>query len=314
VCLLLIYDFLHKKNGKVICVAVEDKSSLCGEITKRICWANTRSFERSDIVIVGIPNEVGSHASRRGASKAPGIIRKISNQRDVYVHKKTTSLALPTGGPLKANVYDFGNIQKAQISQVFSKIAGNSKIPVTIGGDHSNTIQIIKTLAKKFGPISLAYFDAHPDLISSRGSYYGSTVYDSLPYIDTKSSVLIGIRSPEQEEISNIKKYGMRVITPFDVIERGIKQISSTVLSTIKKNAYVSFDMDCLDPAYAPGVSVPVPFGLESQDAMYLIKKIAQKGIVGFDIMEVSPGHDLKDATSHLASRLIGELISSCKV
>lgn len=284
-----------------------------GEITKRICWANTKSFESSDIVIVGIPNEVGSHANRRGTSKAPDVIRKISNQRDVYSHKKVTSLALTTSGSPKANVYDFGNIRKKEISQVFSKIAG-SKIPITIGGDHSNTIQIIKTLAKRFGPISLVYFDAHPDLIGSRGSYYGSTVFDSLPYIDTKSSVLVGIRSPEQEEIDNMKKYNMRVITPFNVIENGIKQITNTVLSTIKKNVYVSFDMDCLDPAYAPGVSVPVPFGLESQDAMYLIKKIAQKGIVGFDIMEVSPEHDLKDATSHLASRLIGEIISSCKV
>lgn len=285
-----------------------------GEITKRICWANTKSFENSDIVIVGIPNEVGSHASRRGTSKAPDVIRKISNQRDVYSHKKVTSLALPTSGSPKANVYDFGNIKKRQISQVFSKIADNSKIPITIGGDHSNTIQIIKTMAKRFGPISLVYFDAHPDLIGSRGSYYGSTVFDSLPHIDTKSSILVGIRSPEQEEIDNIKKYNMRVITPFDVIEKGIKQITNTVLSTIKKNAYISFDMDCLDPAYAPGVSVPVPFGLESQDVMYLIKKIARNGIVGFDIMEVSPEHDLKDATSHLASRLVGELISSCKV
>jgi agmatinase len=72
--------------------------------------------------------------------------------------------------------------------------------------------------------------------------------------------------------------------------------------------------MDCLDPAYAPGVSVPVPFGLESQDALYLIKKIVQRGIIGFDIMEVSPAHDLKDSTSHIASRLIAEIISSCKI
>ncbi|MGQ0771803.1 MAG: arginase family protein [Nitrososphaerota archaeon] len=285
-----------------------------GEIIKKICWANTKSFERSDIVIVGIPNEAGSHASRRGASKAPDVIRKISNQRDVYSHKKTTSLALTISGTPKANVYDFGNIRKGQISQVFSKITSNSKIPIAVGGDHSNTIQIIKTLAKRFGPISLVYFDAHPDLVASRGSYYGSTVFDSLPHIDIKSSVLVGIRSPEQEEIDNIRKHSIRVITPFDIIEKGIKQTTKTVLSTIKKNTYISFDMDCLDPAYAPGVSVPVPFGLESQDVMYLIKKIAQKGIVGFDIMEVSPKHDLKDATSHLASRLIGELVSSCKI
>jgi agmatinase len=135
-----------------------------------------------------------------------------------------------------------------------------------------------------------------------------------LDYIDIKSSIQVGIRSPETEELANIKKHGLKTITPFDVIEQGIKEITKTVLDRIKGNVYVSFDMDCLDPAYAPGVSVPVPIGLESQDTTYLIKKIAQNGITGFDIMEVCPKHDLNNQTSHLASRMIGEVVSSCKV
>jgi agmatinase len=282
--------------------------------SKKICWANEKSLENSDIVIVGIPDEVGSHARRRGASKAPDTIRTVSNQLDVYTHKNTRSLALPINGMFGNRVYDYGNIQKKHIPQVFDKISRLSKIPITIGGDHSNTAIIIKTIGKKHGPVSLVYFDAHPDLISSRGKYYGSVVFDSLPYIDVKSSVLVGIRSPEQEEIDNIKAYGIRVITPLDLVEKGAKQITETLLSTMKKDTYVSFDMDCLDPAHAPGVSVPVPFGLQSQDVIYMIRKIVQKGIVGMDIMEVAPAHDLKDATSHLASRLVGEVISACKV
>ncbi|MFY9301215.1 MAG: arginase family protein [Candidatus Nitrosotenuis sp.] len=283
-------------------------------VRKKICWANAKSLEHSDITIVGIPDEVGSHARRRGASKAPDMIRKVSNQLDVYTHKNTTSLALPISGTLGRRVYDYGNIQKKQIPQVFDKIDRLSKIPVAIGGDHSNTAPIIETLGKRHGPVSLVYFDAHPDLIGSRGRYYGSVVFDSLPYIDVKSSVLVGIRSPEQEEIDRIKSYGIRVITPLDLVERGAKQVTTMLLSTIKKDVYVSFDMDCLDPAHAPGVSVPVPFGLQSQDVIYMIRKIAQKGIVGMDIMEVSPAHDLNDVTSHLASRLVGEVISACKV
>ncbi len=281
---------------------------------KKICWANTESFANSDTIIVGIPNESGSHARRKGTSKAPETIRDVSNKYDTYIHKKAKSLALPTSGLLRPRVYDYGNIQKSQIPRVFDEIYRHAKIPITIGGDHSNTTQIIKTLGKRLGPISLVYFDAHPDIIGSRGIYYGSVVFDSLPYIDVKSSVLVGIRSPESEETNNIRSFGMRVITPFDVIEKGIRQITKTILSTVKKNTYISFDMDCLDPAYAPGVSVPVPFGLESQEAVYIIKKIAQKGIIGLDIMEVSPPYDLNDVTSHLASRLIGEVISSCKV
>ena len=71
--------------------------------------------------------------------------------------------------------------------------------------------------------------------------------------------------------------------------------------------------MDCIDPAYAPGVSVPVPMGLKNLEATYLIKSIVKEGIVGIDIMEVCPSYDIKDRTSHLASRMIAEIINACK-
>lgn len=279
---------------------------------KKICWANTVDLDSAQVVIIGIPSEVGSHASRKGSSKAPGTIRMVSNQMDVYLHKKTNSLANPVGGTPSVRVFDYGDINSGEIS-VFDKIAG-SKIPITIGGDHSNTAPIIKSLAKKLGPISLVYFDAHPDMVSSRGSYYGSTVFDSLPHIDAKSSALVGIRSPEQEEVENINKCQILVVSPFDVVQKGIDKIVEILLGTVKGNVYISLDMDCIDPAYAPGVSVPVPIGLSSLDVTYLVKKLAQKGIIGFDIMEVCPPHDLNHVTSHLASRLIGEVLCSLKI
>ncbi|WP_238549813.1 agmatinase [Candidatus Nitrosotenuis chungbukensis] len=281
---------------------------------KKICWANTAGFEESDIVILGIPDETGSHSIWSGASKAPDRIRRISNERDIYYEKKLQCLALTTNGLQDTRVHDYGNIKKRQIPQAFDKILSSSKIPIAIGGDHSNTTPILKAMAKKHGPVSLVYFDAHPDFVSHTRNYYGSVITDSLDYIDVKSSIQIGIRSPETEEIANIKKHSLKVITPFDVVEQGMMEISKTVLDTIKENVYISFDMDCLDPAYAPGVSVPVPIGIESRDAMHLVKKIVQRGMAGFDIMEVCPKHDLNNQTSHLASRIIGEVVSSCKV
>ena len=98
------------------------------------------------------------------------------------------------------------------------------------------------------------------------------------------------------------------------LVEKGLKEITNIIFDTVKENVYVSFDMDCLDPAYAPGISVPVPIGLESQDTTHMIKKITNRGIIGFDIMEVCPKYDLNNQTSHLASRMIGEVVSSCKV
>ena len=278
-----------------------------------ICWANTDDFEKSEIVIVGVPDESQSHSLRKGTSEAPHFIREISNIRDSYTRKGTKSIGLPFSGTFQKKVFDYGDIQKEKIEEVFSKIISKSKIPILIGGDHSISSEVIKAISKKSEPISLVYFDAHPDFISSTTNYYGSVFQDVLPHIDIKSSIQIGIRTPEQEEIDNIKKHNLKVITPFDIVEKGVKEIANTILQTIGKNVYISFDMDSVDPAFAPGVSVPVPMGLKNVEAVYLLKAIANQGIIGMDLMEVCPSYDIKDRTSHLASRIIAEVISSCK-
>ena len=275
----------------------------------KICWANTDNFDESDIVIIGIPDESKSHALRKGASEAPDKIREISSIRDTYTRNGQISLGLPISG-IKKKIFDYGNVKKTEISNVIDRVISGSKIPISLGGDHSISLEIIKSISKKLGPISLVYFDAHPDFIGSTQNYYGSVFYDSLSYIDIKSSLQIGIRTPEQEEIENMKKYGITVITPLDIVKNGILKTEKMMLNKIGKKVYVSFDMDVIDPAYAPGVSVPVPMGLRNTEAIYLLKSLAKKTI-GMDIMEVCPSYDIKDRTSHLASRMIAEIISS---
>lgn len=173
---------------------------------------------------------------------------------------------------------------------------------------------MIQSFAENKKPISLVYFDAHPDFLSSTQDFYGSVIYDILPYIDKKSSILVGIRSPEQEEVINIQTHGIKVISPQDIQHNGIKHTINEILKTVGKNAYLSFDMDCLDPAYAPGVSVPVPFGLSSIESLTIINEMTKQGIIGMDIMEICPPFDIQDFTSHFTSRLIGEVASSIKI
>lgn len=277
---------------------------------EKICWANTDDFEQSEFVIIGIPDESQSHALRKGTEEAPFKIRQISNLRDSFERDGKISLGRPFQGSQK-KVHDFGNITRSQIESIYDKISASSKIPISIGGDHSITRQIINAITKKYGKISLVYFDAHPDFVSSMTNYYGSVVNDILPNVEISSSVQIGIRTPEQEELDNIKKFNLEVITPFDIQKKGIKQVANSILNKLGDKVYISFDMDCVDPAYAPGVSVPVPMGLSSTDAVYLLKEIAKKGIVGMDVMEVCPSFDVKDRTSHLASRIISEVLYS---
>ncbi len=277
---------------------------------EKICWANTDNFYDAKFVIVGIPDESQSHALRKGTEEAPFKIRQISNLRDSFERDGKFSLGRPFQGSEK-KVHDIGNINRSQIENTFDKISSSSKIPISIGGDHSISRQIINAMAKRHEKISLVYFDAHPDFVSSTTNYYGSVLNDVLPNIEIDSSVQIGIRTPEQEELNNIKKYNLEIITPFDIREQGIKQVTNSVLDRLGDKVYVSFDMDCIDPAYAPGVSVPVPMGLNSTDAIYLLKEISKKGIIGMDIMEVCPSFDVKDRTSHLASRIISEVLYS---
>ena len=277
---------------------------------EKICWANTENFDDAEFVIVGIPDESESHALRKGTEEAPFKIRQISNLRDSFERDGKISLGRPFQGSEK-KVYDIGNINRSQIENIYDKISASSKIPISIGGDHSISRQIINALAKRYGKISLVYFDAHPDFVSSTTNYYGSVVNDVLSNIEIASSVQIGIRTPEQEELDNIQKYHLEVITPFDIQKHGIKLVTNSVLHRLGDKVYVSFDMDCVDPAYAPGVSVPVPMGLNSTDAVYLLKEIVKKGIIGMDIMEVCPSFDVKDRTSHLASRIISEVLYS---
>jgi len=278
---------------------------------EKICWANTGDFDQADFVILGVPDESQSHSLREGTAEAPLRIREISNLRDSFHRDGKTSLGYPFSYSLQQKVIDYGNINRVQINETFDKIVSNSKIPITLGGDHSITREIIKSISKNLGKISLVYFDAHPDFISSTTNYYGSVFFDVLPNIDVNSSIQIGIRTPEKEELDNIKEYNLKVITPLDIVEQGIKSISKSILDTLGEKVYVSFDMDCIDPTFAPGVSVPVPMGLGSVDAMYLLRDIVRRGIIGMDIMEVCPSFDVRDRTSHLASRIISEVIFS---
>jgi len=278
---------------------------------EKICWDNS-TYENSQIVILGIPDESQSHSLRVGTSEAPNKIREISNLRDTYTRNGKKSIGLPFGG-ISKKVFDYGNITRPQIPKTLHEIINDSKIPIVLGGDHSLTSHILKQFVKKFNDISLVYFDAHPDFVTSTRNYYGSVFGDVLKEIDTTTSFQIGTRTPEKEESDNLLKNQISVITPFDITEKGILKICNQILEKTGNSIYISFDMDCIDPAHAPGVSVPVPIGISSTDVTFILKKIAQKGIIGIDIVEVCPPYDINDRTSHLASRLIGEIISSAK-
>ncbi len=274
----------------------------------RFAWGDAE-YDEADVVLLGVPDESGSHSTRLGTKLAPDVIRRVSNEREVF-ERETKTVALPQVCALERRICDHGNVKKEDVAEMVAKIREDGKMPVTIGGDHSITAEVLKGF-DSLEKISVIYLDAHPDFICSAEHYYGSVVCDISKYgnIDFGSSVEIGIRAPEPEELINLRREHLLTLYSVNVTELGIKGVLRKIRSRIGRKAYLSLDMDVFDPAYAPGVGSPVPGGLSSSDVIYLLKKLSDK-LVGFDVMETNPRYDYQDMTSHLASRIVIETIS----
>lgn len=275
-------------------------------------WANS-TFEEADCIIIGVPDESGSHAGRKGAQLGPYYIRDISTSLDVYGPNR---IAQSLSGEIKTKIHDLGDIRKEDVVKTIQLIRGKNKIPVTLGGDHSITTDVISGFSEDL-EISLIYFDAHPDIISSERHYFGSVIFDLSQFqnIDIKASVEIGIRDPEIEELINIRKIGLKTFTTYDVVDMGLKNLLKEIHRIASNNIYLSIDMDVLDPAFAPGVGSPSPGGISAVELMYLVKNIASWGrIIGVDIMETNPKYDIQDRTSHLAANILIEILAALKI
>jgi len=285
----------------------------------RLLHSNVTSISNADIVILGVPDESKSHAKRKGASKGPDSLRKASNYYEFFERDGITIPICPMSGTLEnKNILDFGNVDKDDLYRLIFDIVSAKKVPITIGGDHSITTNILNGVydALESNKIALLYFDAHPDFVSSARNYYGSVLADSSELIDFTKSMLIGTRAAELEELENASNKKLEIITPLDIIEVGINEILKKIMSKCQSSkVYLSIDLDCMDPGVAPGVSVPTPGGLLPLDLIYMVKKISEKlQVVGMDIVELCPDYDLNQNTANHASRILMEMISSLRI
>lgn len=284
----------------------------------KLFHSNVDSIAQADIVILGVPDESRSHAKRKGASMGPDSLRLASNYYEFFEREGNRIPICPMSGTLEnKKILDFGNVPRDDLYRLVFDIVSTKKIPITIGGDHSITTLILQAIYDTFEgeKISLLYFDAHPDFVSSTRNYYGSVITDSSGYINFTKSILIGTRAAEMEELRNASKQKLEIITPIDIIEFGINATVKKIIAKCGSNkVYMSIDLDCMDPGVAPGVSVPAPGGLFPLDLIYMIKRISENlQILGMDIVELSPDYDLNQNTANHAARILMETIASLK-
>jgi agmatinase len=278
--------------------------------------SNIDKISEADIIIIGVPDESKSHAKRKGTSKGPDILRLATKESEFFERNGKSIHIVPMRGRIdNKHISDYGNVKREDLYQLVFDLVSNNKIPFVIGGDHSVTTITLQAIGDLCGKIDLLYFDAHPDFVSSTRDYYGSVLTDSSRFIDFENSMLIGTRAAEAEELENAYKAGLEVITPMDIAELGILKIADRIRSKNNNSKkYISIDLDCLDPAFAPGVSLPTPCGLSSVDLIYLVKIAVGIGIIGIDIVELSPDFDINNITAFLAARILSESMASIKL
>jgi len=282
----------------------------------RLQRANASSRENADIIVIGVPDESRSHAKRKGTRGAPDVLRIASNASEFFERDGKLIPTCPMRGTFdNKRLFDAGNVTgKQDLRRMVSEIVSQGKLPIMIGGDHSLTTETLQVTAGAIEKkVSLLYFDAHPDFVASARNYYGSVLTDSAQSLNLRKSMLIGTRAAEPEEIENATKAGLKIVTPLDIAELGVKRVAQMIKTrTAGSKIYISIDLDCIDPASAPGVSVPSPAGIAAIDLIYLLHKTIGGGnVVGIDIVELSPDYDINSMTATLAARILSECIAS---
>jgi agmatinase len=282
----------------------------------RLLRSNSDIMKDADVVVIGVPDESRSHAKRKGTSKAPDIVRIASNDYEFFERGGKVIPTCPMRGTFdQKKIFDAGNVlNKHDLRSIVTDIVSQGKLPIIIGGDHSLTNDTIQAASSGIGKkLSLLYFDAHPDFVSSAKNYYGSVLSDSKQSLDFKKSMLVGTRAAEPEELENAMKASLKIMNPLEIAELGVKKTAQVIIErTSTSKVYISIDLDCLDPAFAPGVSVPSPGGLSSIDLIYLLNKTVSIGnVVAIDIVELAPDYDINGATAMLAARIMSECIAS---
>lgn len=263
--------------------------------------------EKPNLYLLGIPWDASS-SYRRGSKDAPEAIRKATSE-ELYNSFNENLVNLARRWRYK----DLGNVEAESFEELIGRVADsvrryyNGGLFLFLGGDHSITYATFKAIREvSNGSFGLVYFDAHPDLYPE----YGGDIYSHActvrrlveeGLVKGENVVQIGIRAPTEEQIEFAEEHGIKIISASEVYHHPSVEIPF-------ERAYLSFDLDVLDPAFAPGVGNPEPGGLSVRELVEVIKSL-KVNVVAFDVVELSPGHDYKGISAFAAAKIIREVL-----
>jgi agmatinase len=266
------------------------------------------------ICVAGIPFDLGT-SNRAGTRFGPAAIRQASRMLvdgDHPVHRVN---------PLARPLADIGNftIALGDIARSLAAIeeqAARIAHLVALGGDHGITLPLLRALAKRRGPAALIHLDAHVDTwpenfgqTFSHGSVFYHAIREGL--VDPRRMIQVGIRSPVERAVHDwTLAQGVVVLTAPDVHERGPEAVAGQIRQLIgDAPVYLSFDIDVLDPAFAPGTGTPEIGGLASWQAQAILRRLRGLKFIGMDLVEVSPAYDVSEITALAGATFVWEYL-----
>ncbi|HMB45829.1 MAG TPA: agmatinase [Candidatus Methanoperedens sp.] len=277
-----------------------------------IIFADANSdYEKAQYVICGVPFD-GTSSYRLGSRLAPDEMRAASYNFETYCSFFDYDLE-------DVDIHDAGNLEVADtiddtllgISKYADKFVNDGKIPVILGGEHSLSYPFVKACKKKHPELGFVVLDAHMDMREKYRDEKNSHACISRHVIEelTSKYVSIGIRSGAREEYDYVRENKIKMFTAEDVHSQGIEKIISEFRDYIKGPVYLSIDMDAIDPAYAPALGTPEPYGITPRDVRAVISCLAPQ-IVGFDLVEIAPAYD-SGGTAVLGAKLVRDFIAA---
>lgn len=271
------------------------------------------------VALMGIPFD-GGVSYRPGARFAPSAIRNASSlgrgfhwSREIQIFEKLKIADIGDCPTVPINLEKTYELIEGFVDVILK----NKKKFISAGGDHSTTLPVLRALRKYYGkPLAFVHFDAHLDTYPAawgceyhHGSFARHAIEEGL--VDPKKMIQIGIRGPlaGKADLDFIKKNKIKVKTIDDIRAGTLDSFLKKLPTFDRTPTYISFDIDCLDPAYAPGTGTPVVGGMTTYEAQRILRALRIPNLVGGDIVEVSPPYDHSDITALAAVDVMFEML-----